>query len=179
MKKYIIVVLVLILIIAGTITFFVIDLNKDTEATQKVMEEINEYYKKYEENIDDYNLTRDKLITQTSSYYNESFKENYSNILVILNDYDEIMNQTTLNVTIIDNNCANHIFNNSKTNTICKNYQESYEQMTNIFLTDVENFNNLVETYNKSTTEQLEKYNSNYIKDYLDYNKDGKYEGKN
>ena len=179
MKKYIIIGLIIVSILTISITIFIVDLQKDTENSKIVMEEINNYYKKYETNIDDYNLTRDTLIKKLSSFYNESFKEEYQEIISILNDYDKIMNETTKNVEIINKNCSNHIFNNSKTNTICKSYKESYEQMTNIFLSDIEDFNDLVEKYNKTTEETLGKYNSKYIKDYIDYNKDGKYEGKN
>lgn len=179
MKKYFTIGLIIVSILTTSITIFVLDLQKDTENTKIVMEEINNYYKKYETNIDDYNLTRDTLIKKLSSFYNESFKEEYQEIISILNDYDTIMDETTKNVKIINKNCSDHIFNNSKTNTICKSYKESYEQMTNIFLSDISDFNNLVENYNKTTEETLEKYKSKYIKDYIDYNKDGKYEGKN
>ena len=179
MKKYIIIGLTIILITTIGVTVFVVDLQKDTENTKKVMQEINDYYHKYETDIDNYNLTRDTLTKKLSSFYNEAFKSDYQNIISIIQDYDEIMNDTVKNVEIINANCANHIFSDSKINTICKSYQESYEQMTNIFLNDIDDFNKLVESYNKDAEEKLEKYNSKYIKEYIDYNKDGKYEGKN
>ena len=62
MKKYIIIGLIIVSILTISITIFIVDLQKDTENSKIVMEEINNYYKKYETNIDDYNLTRDTLI---------------------------------------------------------------------------------------------------------------------
>ena len=84
----------------------------------------------------------------------------------------------TKNVKILDKNCKNNIFNDSIINNICNTYKLTYEQIINVYVNDIENFNNLVDTYNNETKLNLKKFTSSNVDKYIDYNKDGKYEDK-
>ena len=63
----------------------------------------------------------------------------------------------------------------------CNNYKVIYEQVINYFVTDINNYNNNIKKYN----EYQKSINSNLIlniyktdKDYIDYNEDKIFDGK-
>ena len=66
-------------------------------------------------------------------------------------------------------------------NSKCNNYKAIYEQVVNYYVTDIKNYNNNIKKYN----EYQKSINSNLIlniyktdKDYIDYNEDKIFDGK-
>lgn len=180
-KRHIIIIItimIIIIVILGIIKF-IKNFQNDANKSQVIMNEITEYYSKLEENILEYNKNRETLNDKTSSYYQESFNTDYLNIINNLKEYDQTISKIKTNIEIINKDCGNNIFSNANVNNICNTYQETYEKIINVYMNDVNNFNNLVDLYNKETSSDLMKFTSNYITDYIDYNNDGKYEEKN
>lgn len=175
--KYLIIILIITLAISG-IVIFIIDFNHDAKKTTQTMQIIKKTSVKLDSNITEYNINRDDLAKKTSTYYKDNFVNDYKNILEILNNQEQTIKNTTKNVKILDKNCQNNIFNDSSINNICNTYKLTYEQIINVYVNDIENFNNLVDTYNNETKLNLKKFTSSNVDKYIDYNKDGKYEDK-
>ena len=53
-----------------------------------------------------------------------------------------------------------------------------YEEMVNVYINDIKSFNKIIDKYNEDTNNNLEKYKSNLYSDYIDFDKDGVYNGK-
>ena len=49
--------------------------------------------------------------------------------------------------------------------------------MINIYVTDINKFNEIVNTYNKETSSNLSLFKSKVINEYIDYDEDGEYRG--
>ena len=60
-------------------------------------------------------------------------------------------------------------------NNICNDYKEYYETIVNVYFNDINKVNGFIDSYNSEYSKNLERYNSDLVTDYIDYNKDGKY----
>lgn len=176
--KYLIIILIITLVISG-IVIFIIDFKHDADKTAKTMQIIKKASVKLDNNITEYNINRNNLADKTSTYYKDNFVNDYKNIIEILDNQEQTITKTTKNIKILDKNCQTNIFNDSSINNICNTYKLTYEQIINVYVNDIKNFNNLVDTYNNETKLNLKKYTTSSINKYIDYNKDGKYEAKN
>lgn len=178
-KKYIIIVAIIItlLLILGILKF-INNFKEDSTNQQAKITEITTTYEKIKEYITNYNSTRETLSNSLSTYYQDTFKNNYNDIIRILQEYDQIIGNIQENIELINKDCDNNIFNDVTANTICNNYEETYEQLINTYINDINNINSIIDTYNNENTNPLNKFNSNYINDYIDYNNDGEYIGR-
>ena len=79
-------------------------------------------------------------------------------------------------ISRLDSDCSGKKYSDANTNQICISYMINYEEMNNVFVSDVSYVNSIVDNYNSNHNEKLEKYSSDV--DYIDYNKDGAYAGK-
>ena len=71
-----------------------------------------------------------------------------------------------------------YIYKDRDANHICKDYRKMYEEMVNVYINDIKSFNKIIDKYNEDTNNNLEKYKSNLYSDYIDFDKDGVYNGK-
>lgn len=176
MKKKYIVLLIIVLIICGSVKFL-IDLNNEKKETEVVVSAINDNYKELENNVNEYNKYRESIGDRLSTYYQESFSSNYEDIANEFKEYDKVIVNIKNNVEKINDNCGNRIFADSNINNICNGYKSLYEEMINVYLNDVNNFNRFVNTYNEENENKLSLFKSSTIDDYIDYDKDGEYKG--
>lgn len=179
-KKYIIVTLTIALIIALIIfgiTKFINNFTEDANKSQEMVTTIKNSYTSLNQNITKYNEKRTNLSSELSSYYQETFAQNYQTATASMNEYEQIINDIKGNIETINNNCQDNVFTDSDANNICKNYKETYEKIINTYINDINNFNNIVETYNQNNENKLEKFTSKIATNYIDYNEDGKNEG--
>ena len=78
--------------------------------------------------------------------------------------------------------CEDVYYNDLSVNNQCGNYKNIYEQVNNYFVSDIKLYNDNVSKYNdyqKSIYSSLIINNYDTNKNYIDYNGDKKYEGKN
>ena len=175
-KKYIILSIILIIIVVGVIKF-IVDLNEEKKMSEAAISKINSCYDNLVNDINKYNDHRDKINISLSSYYQEEFAKEYENIYNLFNEYDNTISSIDDNTKKIDENCGNRVFKDSNVNNICSKYKVSYEEMINIYVTDINKFNEIVNTYNKETSSNLSLFKSKVINDYIDYDEDGEYRG--
>ena len=75
--------------------------------------------------------------------------------------------------------CEDAYYPDSSTNKKCMNYKSIYEQVVNYFVTDINNYNNNIKKCNSLISDENSKIkNYKTKKKYIDYNNDGKYDGK-
>ena len=80
-----------------------------------------------------------------------------------------------MQINILDDKC-DKMYNDKEVNKICSNYKNDYELVLKIFNSDILNYNNKLNLYNKDNNKGLELFNSKYIKGYIDNNIDLKKE---
>lgn len=178
-KKLIAIIAIIVLgIIIISIIVFIKNLQEESKNTKKLMNEISEYYEKLEESITEYNNHRENLNQENTSYYQDTFKEDYDKMLDNLKSYDETITNLTIIINILNKDCSNNKFSDPKITNICNIYKQTYEEMINIYINDVNNFNKIVDTYNKETSSKLETFTTNNTLSYIDYDEDGEYLGK-
>ena len=177
-KRWISVILIIIIIlIIGGIIKFIIDLNKEKAMTEETISLINSSYQELENNVREYNKYRGLISDNLSSYYKDSFLAKYNDLISNFEEYDKIILNISNNIDTIKNNCGDSLFANSEINDICNSYKSSYEEIVNVYIGDINNFNKFVNTYNSETGEELNKIKSSVIDNYIDYNNDGEYRG--
>ena len=172
MKKKLIITSLIIIVIV--LILLLVKINQEQTKTRNNIEIIKQNYEELKININNYNSDRSKLINN-NDYYQETFKESYEELIKILSSIDNDTSKITKNIENIDNCCQNKFYKDSNITNICKKYKTTYEKTVNTFINDINDINLLIEKYNNETNSNLVKYSSNNIKDYIDYDKDGKY----
>ena len=172
----------IIMIIAGTVSAFIVSLSDDREKTQARMVVVSDSFKKFSDEVSAFELERDKLYTETlGNIYFETLRTDDTLVKTKLNNYESIVNTLTKDVNVMDDLCKDVYYPDSNINNKCSNYKLIYEQVINNFLNDVKLYNDTIDVFNnneikKGSTFALIKYMTN--KKYIDYNSDGIFEGK-
>lgn len=121
----------------------------------------------------DYNSTRSSLSTVVKDLSVDKVGTKYNRIVELLSQEEQHIINVRNNVLQLDKYCNGKMYSSSSVNEICFNYQKYYEQMVNSFVSDVTYINRMIQ-YDNS----LKLYQSSEFKNYIDYNKDGVYSGK-
>lgn len=150
----------------------------DVKNTKKILNTIKEDYTDFEKQIDPYNKSLTEVITliNKNSYY-DKIRKNKSTIDKKL---DDITNQVK-KISSYENlkkYCQKKYADGNATRS-CVSFKKTYEKSINIYIDIVVAYNNTIENSNElyDDDKDLEKYESE-IKEYLDYDKDGIYLGK-
>ena len=157
---------------------FVQKLFKDREVTNKRIIEIGNLYKNMNQYISEYNSNRSSLKTIIKDVYIDNFNSKYQNVLTLLKKEEESLKNTRHAVLKLDKDCNGRMYSDSYVNQVCISYKSNYEEMVNVFAGDVHYINSMISNYNNHHNEKLEEYSSSDFKDYIDYNRDGVYSGK-
>ena len=139
------------------------------------MNEIKEEYKQFENTLSTYNQNRETFSNYLKDYYQDNLKTDYLKYINLLETQENTINNLTKNITKIETNCQNRLFKEKEINDICNKYQEYYETVVNIYINDYNQVNTMIKSYNNEEVEKLNEYQSTDLKEYIDYNKDGKY----
>lgn len=179
--EIIIIILVILTIAVLGITKFINNIKEDSNNYKETTTNVKSDYEQLDDNITNYNNKRTTLNTELSSYYQETFDENYEDAIKSIKEYDDIITKIKTNIENIDKNCKNNNFNETEVNNICQTYKDTYEKIVNTYVNDIKKFNEIVNEYNMNNPEEeedLERFLAPVEKDYVDYNGDGNYEGK-
>lgn len=177
-KKKVLIISVFILlfiVVAGLVGVKISAKNKELDKIQKGIENT---YKKLENNIKDYNNNREIISTELDDYYTDDLEGDYDGFIKILKEQKSIIDEVKTSTVELGNSCGNRLYPRSDINKICSNYQDYYETVFNVFINDYGEINKIIEDYNKTNNKGLEVYTAGEELDYLDYNKDGKYLGR-
>ena len=172
-----------LLIILGIITNFTMSFSQDKEEVAKRMKVVNSTYEIFKKEAQDFSTTRDNLYNNVfSELYFENLNLSIATCLKELQTYEAKLDKMSSSAETLKENCNGIYFPEAEVNTKCQNYATSYEEMVNYFINDVKQVNANIEEYNNYNLENqtgiapIQKYNT--TKDYIDFDGDKKFAGK-
>ena len=172
----------IVMVIAGSICVFVISLNADREETQKRMGVVNKEFESFNEIITTFEAERDSLYTEYfGNVFYDTLETNDPIIKTKLTNYEKVVNDITKKADAMKDLCEDVYYPDSSVNSKCSDYKLIYEQVVNYFVEDVKLYNDTIKTFNEQqaaagSTFALMTYKTEF--DYIDYNKDGSFDGK-
>ena len=105
----------------------------------------------------------------------DSYKDKEEEFSELFKDYSKEINNIDNYINNINLRC-NGIYNDSEINKVCNSYKLVYEKVINLYVSDIDNYNKFIEEYNEYKKENIELIEK--VHDYIDYNNDEKYEGR-
>lgn len=177
MKKMhkIIILMVVILIIISITAIIIINIKKEKILIEENIEVITNNYEEFKTQIQNYNQIRNEYNEKTKNIFYETYKEQKKEIDDILIRYNETIQKIDKTVDNINKKCIG-LYDDANINSICSSYQELYEKIINLYVTDLTSYNNIIKVYNEYKSENLELFQMIHS-EYIDYNNDTKYEG--
>lgn len=172
-----------ILLITGLITNFTTSIKLDKAEVSKRMVTVEDTYESYKQQVINLNTTRDAIYEEVfSNLYFETLNLTINDCFKRLQDYEQQLDNIKTLVDTLQSNCENVYFPEKEVNNKCQTFQSSYEETVNYFINDIKQVNNYIEEYNVYNQENqtgiapIQKYNT--TKDYIDFNNDKEYVGK-
>ena len=161
---------------------FLTGLKQDREKVLARMGDVTAEYEKFNTNVSLYGDYREDL--HESLFENLFLETMYTSDKLVKEEllkYENRVDEIALSVNVLDDLCKNVYYPKSDVNNMCKNYKTMYEQVVNYFVMDISDYNDNVkkyEEYRKSinSDQVVKKYESK--KDFIDYNNDGAFDGK-
>ena len=174
-KKMIIISSVVALIILMIIVL-ILNVVNDKKKSNKNMQLIKYNYDELSVAVTEYNQIRTDLNELLNNFIYEDYPNKHSSYIELLNKYNNNIDKIDDYVEVINNKC-NVIYSDITINKICDSYDMLYEKLINLYVQDLNNYNNKITSYNEYKKENIELFNLIH-KDYIDYNKDNTYEGR-
>ena len=171
-----------VMIMSGSVSSFIIGLQRDREETYKRISIVNDEFEEFSTKTTIFENFRDELYTGVlGNVYYDTMSKDDKKIKEKLSNYENIVDDMSKSVKELDKLCEDVYYPDSKTNSKCSNYKSIYEQVNNYFVSDIKIFNKNVSKYNDYQKSQksnlnVKPYSTN--KKYIDFNEDGKYDGK-
>ena len=167
---------VIVIIIITIVSIIVLTVRKDLKEKNNNMEIIRKNYKSLITSIGNYNEIRNEYNEMSSVLIMDKYKDSHEKYVELLNKYNEEVKNINMYIDNINIRC-NGLYKDSEINKICNTYKITYEKLVNLYVSDIDNYNEFIEKYNEYKKESLDKIEK-IQKDYIDYNNDGKYEGR-
>lgn len=164
----------------AAITVFFVNYQKDKKETKQNMDKVIEEYQTFKTSMGEYAATRSTLYETVFKTYLNEMQANYQSHLEQIKQYEEQVTKIEKDHKELEKLCR-VVYLKDEVDHKCEAYRLSYEQMNNYFVKDIARFNENIAKYNewKSETDaNLEMYEMKTKRDYIDYNKDGTYFGK-
>lgn len=172
-----------VFIMAGSVYTFILGLKQDKNEVAYRFSEVQNVFESFSTNTSLFESYREKIFDGIlSNTYYDAFYRQDSVIKNNLLNYEKIVDDIKKNVNELNSLCEDVYYNDLSVNNQCGNYKNIYEQVNNYFVSDIKLYNDNVSKYNdyqKSIYSSLIINNYDTNKNYIDYNGDKKYEGKN
>ena len=171
-----------IMIVSGSVSSFIMGLKVDREETQKRVQEVNDEFEVFSTNTSMFETVRNELYTVVLSniYYDTMYNDDVM-VKNKLSNYEHLVDELTKNTYRLNLLCANVYYPSKEANNQCHNYKSIYEQVVNYFVSDIHLYNQNISKYNNYQIENGSLFRlGDYVtkKDFIDYNNDKKYDGK-
>lgn len=172
----------IVLIISGAFSSFLVGLKKDRELVVRRMDDVSSAYETFNTYVSFYGDYREDF--HESILENLYYETMYNSDTLVKNEfvkYEKMVDEITDSVKELDALCKDVYYPEGNINSMCMNYSTIYEQVMNYFVTDVDDYNEIVKQYNSYQTSTNSNY---YVKEYsttkyyIDYNGDRVFEGK-
>lgn len=136
----------------------------DYETFKGNVEKLNEFRTHYQNDI---------VVNQ----FVETVKDEYETWVLELDEYTELIDKVSDSTENLEKLCKNNYSDKNVSNK-CDAYIDAYEKVINYYINDVNSFNSIVKEYKEENKKsEIKEYELKY--DYIDVNKDDKFEGKN
>ena len=175
-KKMIIIITILIILIGG-ISLLIANIMKEKKESTKNIEIIEYNYNELSTNVSEYNQIRSDLSEKLNNFFYDKYPKEHETYVELLTKYNNNIKKIDKNISNINDRC-NVIYKDKNINSICNNYKVTYEKLINLYITDLTNYNNKITSYNEYQDNEDVNLFELIHKDYIDYNNDNTYEGK-
>ena len=177
---YALLTLSLILIISGGFSSFLVGLREDKENTLNLMKVVDDEFETFSANTSVFENFREDLYEDVlGGVVCDQLIQKNNDITNKFSNYENLVDELNKGVVKLDKLYKDVYYPNSSTNSKCSNYKNIYEQVNNYFVGDVNIYNKNIVSCNKNITDSnllIKEYKTK--KEYIDYNNDKKYEGK-
>ena len=167
---------IIIVIIVLLIALIIINISKSKKQTNINKEMIIKSYNNLTTSVKSYNEVRTKYDEMTKDFVLSTYKSKQTEYEELLNKYNDIIKNIDSEVTQLNGYCT-QLYDDGEVNKICDGYKNLYEKLINIYVTDLNNYNDKIKAYNEYQNESLKLFTMVH-NDYIDYNEDKIYEGR-
>ena len=162
---------IIVIIVVTIILILVLTVSKERKENKNNMEIIRKNYNLLTTSINKYNEIRTKFNEMSSVLLIDSYKNKHEEFVILLDDYNKEMTNIDTFIDNINFRCQ-RTYNDSEIDKICTSYKNIYEKLVNLYVSDIDNYNNFITEYNKNKNESLETI-AKIHDEYIDYNGDG------
>ena len=162
------------------ITFIIIIIlttSKDKKETQNNMASIKNNYELLTKSVSKYNDIRSNYKEKSSVLLMNTYKDKHEEFTKLMEEYNSVITEIDNYIANINLRC-NRLYPEIEINNICNGYKLTYEKIVNLYISDVNQYNNFITNYNEYKKEELPLIKLVHS-DYIDYNEDKVYEGNN
>lgn len=183
MKKKVLSSIFILLIISGVavIAFYLSFLSREKRYNKEVATKLEEHYDAFKTSVSKFSEQRKIVLDETSEIYLEDLNESYDDIITMLKDYDRAVLDVKEKAEPFEDIIKKVRLADKTLQDKISAFKINYEQSINYYVYDIEEINKLFNEYNnlldEDSEEKLLKYKA-VIADYLDYNGDGIYLGR-
>lgn len=185
MKKKAVISLLISLTLISILTFgiytFLKNFKEDKQLTQEKIGEIVKNFNKFNTSVQKFAEGRDYLYNQKENTYLEEFAQNTEAWNAIIKAHQKHIEEIENNSKDLKKDCKAK-FADPNINSKCTIFKSTYEAANNYYISDIKAYNKTVEEYNKWAKENnkptLNKGKLTTHKDYIDYDNDKEYFGK-
>ena len=171
-----------LMIFTGCVSAFIINLREDQSNVLSRMSDVSNTFEEFSTDVSIYEEQRDLLYTDVLSnlFYDNMFNTDKI-VKNKISNYEAIVDEIDKKRIAMDELCKDVYYPDHTANSKCSNYKSIYEQVINYFDHDIEYYNSNINHQNDYSIKNglnvsLKKYESK--KKYIDYNGDGKFDGK-
>lgn len=168
-----------ILVLLGVAIFIISDQNeknmRDKENSEKIVAGFGNF-------SDAATVFSDKRVEVYDTMFQDVILEDYA---ALKESYDTLFNEYLKTLQDMDEAgkdlkelCPNHTYKDDDVVSKCSSYMTAYETSVNYFIKDMNLYNDQIELYNETAAEPIELYQNNQYSDYIDFNGDGTYLGR-
>lgn len=181
--KIIGIVFIIIVILMICATIWVDGLKKDRLKTLKTMKIVQSDYNDFNNRVEEFSLVRNNFYEEKEKLYFETLSKKAAEWNKFIEEYADLIEQIDLKAKRLKENCFVR-YGDVDTNNKCTQFKANYETANNYYISDIVLYNELVDEYDKWSEENGGKYAEvkkgtfPVYKDYIDYDKDGEYFGK-
>lgn len=167
---------IILTIVIAFLVIFIVNLNKDKKNMQLNVSSIKKSYELLSSSVTEYNTIREHFNELSSGLLLDKYKDKHEEFVTLLTEYNKVMKNIDSYVVNIKAKCTN-VSSASEVGSICTGYDRTYEKLVNLYVNDINKYNEILAKYNEYKHEEVSAFECIY-EDYIDYNNDNVYEGR-
>lgn len=158
------------------LVILVFSIISDKRSEKNNIEIIESNYQEIVNEVSNYNDVRSEYVELLRGFYLSTYQDDHDKYIDILNRYNDVMKKIDRTVLNLEEPCQK-LYKDGDINKICQSYGKTYEKLVNLYVSDLEKYNDNINKYNDYYDKDIELYEMVH-KEYIDYNNDLVYEGK-